>query len=334
MVSDTVLGVADASVTYGDTTVVRRVSLDIGTREKVGLVGESGSGKSTLAMSLISLLPTPGIVDGGTIVVGGKNIVSLTEKELNALRGKEVALVSQDPLSALDPVKTIGYQLAEAIRRHTPDLSRRQVRDRAVELLTEVGVPDPRHKLDQYPHQYSGGMRQRVAIAMAISCNPRLLLADEPTTALDVTTQAQVMELLDSLVDRLGISVLLITHDLGVVLDFCDRVLVMYAGRIVESAPAEELFRRPSHPYTRALLSAIPRPGMNTSIRLESIPGTPPSLDSLEAGCAFAPRCKFATAICRTDDPVPVIIDQGSESWAECHHVKSILDIDGRPAHD
>ncbi|HEY0248970.1 MAG TPA: ABC transporter ATP-binding protein [Gryllotalpicola sp.] len=303
MTIDTVLEVTDLHVAYGQTEIVRGLDLRIGRGEKVGVVGESGSGKSTLALAVLGLLGRGGRISAGRVSVLSTDIARLPQRRLDAVRGKDLSLVFQDPLTSLDPVKTIGAQIREAIRTHQRRLTRSQQDARAVELLTAVGVAEPAHRLGQYPHEFSGGMRQRVLIAIAIANNPAVVIADEPTTALDVTTQAQVMEVFDGLVRDLGISVVLITHDLGVVAEFCDRVNVMYAGRIVETGPTGELFSHPAHPYTQALLASLPLPGRDRSAPLRWIPGAPPSLATLPPGCPYAPRCAAAHETCRTGEP-------------------------------
>jgi oligopeptide/dipeptide ABC transporter ATP-binding protein len=272
------------------------VSLALEAGTTLGLVGESGCGKSVTALSIMRLLPTPPArVVSGSIRFDGRDLATLSERELEDVRGRQIGMVFQDPMTALNPTLTIGTQIIEVLQRHLA-LERRPARRRAAELLAEVGIPHANERLDDYPHQFSGGMRQRVGIAMAIACEPRLVIADEPTTALDVTVQAQVLDLLDDLRHERQMALLLITHNMGVVAESADDVAVMYAGQIVEQAPASELFSRPEHPYTEALLSALPdmddagaRQG-----RLEAIPGRPPDLINPPVACRFAPRCPFA----------------------------------------
>ncbi|WP_432561390.1 ABC transporter ATP-binding protein [Kineococcus sp. SYSU DK003] len=319
-----VLAARDLHVAYGDVDVVRGVDLVVRPGEKVGIVGESGSGKSTLALAVMGLLAGGGRIASGTVELLGSPVDHGNEKAMDGLRGKSIALVPQDPLTSLDPVKTIGSQIAEALRRHQPKRSRAQLTARAAELLTSVGVPDATAKLRQYPHEFSGGMRQRVLIAIAIANDPAVLIADEPTTALDVTTQAQVVELLDSLVERLGIAVVLVSHDIGVVSEFCDRVFVMYAGRLVEQVPAGNLFGQVAHPYSRALLDSLPLPGRSRHEELVWIPGAPPAMTALPPGCSFAPRCRFADETCRTVAPPQVVVDPARTHLAECHHLDRV----------
>jgi oligopeptide/dipeptide ABC transporter ATP-binding protein len=272
------------------------VSLAVEAGTTLGLVGESGCGKSVTALSIMRLLPTPPArIVSGAVRFSGRDLTTLSERELEDVRGREIGMVFQDPMTALNPTLTIGTQIVEVLQRHL-GLDRRAARRRAGELLAEVGIPRAPERLDDYPHRFSGGMRQRVGIAMAIACEPRLVIADEPTTALDVTVQAQVLDLLDDLRRERQMAMLLITHNMGVVAESADEVAVMYAGQIVEQAPAAELFGRPEHPYTEALLSALPDlddPDARES-RLAAIPGRPPDLVEPPSGCRFAPRCPFA----------------------------------------
>jgi oligopeptide/dipeptide ABC transporter ATP-binding protein len=281
---------------------VGNVGLTIDAGETLGLVGESGSGKSMLGLSVLGLLPNGGHITGGSIKLEGQELVGLSESELRKLRGDRVSMIFQDSLSSLNPTKTIGQQVAEPVRLHR-NLSQRDANDRVLEVLELVGLPQPKERLDDFPHQLSGGLRQRVMIAIALACDPRVLLADEPTTALDVTIQAQILRLLDDLEQRLGMATLLVTHDMGVVAGRANRVNVMYAGRIVESAPTEVLFNAMRHPYTQALLGSIPRLEQDNTKRLLSIPGLPPDLTNPPAGCRFAARCRFATERCLVEEP-------------------------------
>jgi oligopeptide/dipeptide ABC transporter ATP-binding protein len=301
---------------------VRDVSFDLRPTERLGVVGESGSGKSALALSILGLIDPPGRVVSGEVELAGRDIAKLTDRQLGAVRGKEIALVLQDPMSALDPVKTIGSQIIEAIAVHDPELRRSAARKRAAELLREVDIPQAERRLDDYPHQYSGGMRQRVAIAIAIANNPRVLIADEPTTALDVTTQAQVLALLDRLVEEYRAAVILITHNLGIVSEFCDSVAVMYAGRFVETSGVDHIFLRPTHPYSEALLNCVPNPERLTEGPLPAITGFPPDLSCLPTGCSFAPRCPVGrdVARCHEQTPVPLGVDgPAGAAVVECH---------------
>ncbi len=278
------------------------ISLTIGQGETVGLVGESGCGKSLTALSVMRLLPPGGSIVGGSIKLAGRELTTLPESEMRRVRGNEVGMIFQDPMTSLDPTMTIGDQIAEPVRTHRK-ASRKEALDRAAEVLSMVGMPKPRERLQAYPHQLSGGLRQRVMIAMALACEPKLIIADEPTTALDVTIQAQILALLDDLKERLGMGMLLITHDLGVIAGRASRVMVMYAGRIVESSDAPTLFRDMRHPYTEALLESIPDIRANRGGVLYSIPGLPPDLSNAPAGCRFSPRCRYAQDRCHQDDP-------------------------------
>jgi peptide/nickel transport system ATP-binding protein len=276
---------------------VDNVSFEIGERQIVGIVGESGSGKTITVLSILGLVRDPNAIIEGSIVFRGEELVGMRERDLRRLRGGAMAMIFQDPMTALTPVYRIGWQIAEQVREHLR-LSARAARDRAVELLGAVGIPRPDIVVDRFPHELSGGMRQRAVIAMALSCNPALLLADEPTTALDVTVQAQILDLIRRLRADFGSSVVLITHNLGVVAEIADAVMVMYAGRIAERAPTGELFADPWHPYTWGLLGSIPPLDGPRLDRLPSIPGLPPLLLQLPRGCAFAPRCRFRRKAC------------------------------------
>jgi peptide/nickel transport system ATP-binding protein len=281
---------------------VGNVDLRIEAGESVGLVGESGCGKSMTGLSIMGLLPPGGKIIGGSIKLDGRELVGLTDAELRKIRGNDIAMIFQDPLTSLDPTKTVGYQVAEPVRLHR-GASKREALDRAAEVLAMVGLPRPKERLGDYPHQLSGGLRQRVMIATALACEPKLLIADEPTTALDVTIQAQILALLDDLRRRLGMAMLLITHDMGVIAGHADSVEVMYAGRMVETADTTTLFGHMHHPYTQALLGSIPRLSQDARQRLLSIPGLPPDLSNPPAGCRFAPRCSRASGRCQTDEP-------------------------------
>jgi peptide/nickel transport system ATP-binding protein len=288
--------------------VVRAVdglSFTVGAKETLSIVGESGCGKSVTALSIMRLIPeTSGRIVSGAVHFGGTDLTSLSEAQMRGIRGNRIAMVFQEPMTSLNPVMTIGDQIAETVMIHQ-GLARAAALERAKAMLDLVRIPDAKRRLGDYPHQFSGGMRQRVMIAMALSCNPMVLIADEPTTALDVTIQAQILKLMRELKDRLDAAIILITHDLGVVAETAQRVVIMYAGRKVEEAPVLELFDRPLHPYTRGLMASIPRghrPGTPTR-RLAEIPGIVPSLREPIVGCAFAPRCGFATAHCRAEAP-------------------------------
>ena len=297
------------------------LSLEVAPGETVAIVGESGCGKSLAALAVMRLLPEPPArIVGGAVRFMGRDLAALSDREMQRVRGKDISMIFQDPMTSLDPVLTVGDQLIEAIRHHT-DVSRREARNRAVELLRQVRIPDAERRLDDYPHQMSGGMSQRVMIAMAIACGPQLLIADEPTTALDVTVQAQILELLRELQTDSGMGLIIITHDLGVVAETADRVVVMYAGRKVEEAPVAELFRSPRHPYTQGLLGAVPKLGSSLSgaaRRLAEIPGQVPSLKQRIEGCVFAGRCPLVTDLCRT--VAPGLEEKAPRHIAACHH--------------
>ncbi len=293
------------------------ISFSLAAGQTLGIVGESGSGKSATALALLGLLPRPaGRVAGGRAMFDGVDLVSLSQRKLARLRGQRVAMIFQDPLTALNPFLTIGEQLTEVTRLHLGH-NRRQAADHAAHLLDRVGIPAAARRLADYPHQLSGGMRQRVMIAIALACHPTLLIADEPTTALDVTIQAQILELLADLQRSEGMALMLITHDLGVVARVCDRVLVMYAGRIVEDAEVRQLFARPRHPYTRGLLASLPRTDSRPGQRLTPIPGQPPHLADLPPGCAFRERCPHAIGRCEAE--VPPLIGTLGESRYACY---------------
>jgi oligopeptide/dipeptide ABC transporter ATP-binding protein len=296
---------------------VGNIDLHIEPGETLGLVGESGCGKSMTGLSIMGLLPPGGEIVGGSITLGGRELVGLSDTELRKIRGNEIAMIFQDPLTSLDPTKTIGYQVAEPVRLHR-GAGRREALDRAAEVLAMVGLPRPAERLRDYPHQLSGGMRQRVMIAMALTCEPKLLIADEPTTALDVTIQAQILALLDVLKERLGMAMLLITHDMGVIAGHADRVNVMYAGRLVETTDTVKLFSHMRHPYTQALLGSIPRLSQDGTQRLLNIPGLPPDLSDLPPGCRFAARCSHATDKCR--DSEPPLVGQSLDHLFACWH--------------
>ena len=309
------------------------VSFELRRGQRLGIVGESGSGKSTLALALLGLIEPPGRIIGGDIQFDGRVISGLSDKEMGRLRGSALAIVFQNPMAALDPVKRIGDQVADALLVHQPDLGDGGAHRRAVELLGEVELPEPRHTLSAFPHQLSGGMRQRVMIAIALANYPSVLVADEPTTALDVTTQAQILDLLARLCAERNTAVILVTHNLGIVAEFCDRVAVMYAGRFVESATTRDLFRQPIHPYTEALLRALPTPAVGDKGRLPSIGGRPPSLSELPPGCSFEPRCPVGHGrdVCRTVRPLPVYRDRTNRVFAECHFAEErSQESDGR----
>lgn len=282
---------------------VRGVSFDVAAGETVGIVGESGSGKSVTSLALMGLVPMPpGKITSGRAMFSGQDLLALSQDQLSAIRGRRIAMIFQDPMTALNPFLTVEDQLTEVTRLHL-GLNRRQAVEHAIDMLTQVGISAPEKRLHDYPHQFSGGMRQRVMIAMALSCNPEILIADEPTTALDVTIQAQILDLLKKLQREHNTAIIMITHDLGVVANICHRVLVMYAGRIVEKATADELFAKPQHPYTQGLLNSIPRWDQHGSELLKAIEGQPPHLAELPSGCAFHPRCPYKIDRCLVEDP-------------------------------
>jgi len=307
----------------GIVRAVDGVSFSIQAGERRGVVGESGSGKSVTAMSIMRLIEPPaGEIVTGTIQFDGRQLLSLTEEEMRTVRGREIAMIFQDPMTALNPVYTIGDQLVETITLHQR-VGKTEARGLAIQALVDVQIPHAQERLDDYPHQFSGGMRQRVMIAMGLSCNPKLLIADEPTTALDVTTQAQIMDLMLQLADDRNTSVLLITHDLGVVAGFCDTVQVMYAGSIVESGDATALFHDPQHPYTWGLLGSMTRLDEAHQHRLNSVKGAPPSLIDLPVGCRFRPRCEFARDVCHQALPMLRYIE-GHPQQVACHRSEEL----------
>jgi oligopeptide transport system ATP-binding protein len=298
----------------GPVTAVNGLSFSLAAGETLGIVGESGSGKSVTALSIMRLLARNATVTADRIALRGESLPAKSEAEMRKIRGHRIAMIFQDPMTSLNPVLTIGEQIAEAVRLHL-GLGPREARDRVIEMLSKVRIPQPEKRLRDYPHQFSGGMRQRVMIAMALSCNPELLIADEPTTALDVTIQAQVLELMALLQSETGAAIILITHDLGVVAEFCKNVLVMYGGNMVEYGTAEQIFAEPRMPYTQGLLASLPRLDRSDRKRLEPIAGQPPNLLRLPPGCAFAPRCAYRMPIC--DQPVP-LYDFGEGHVARC----------------
>jgi peptide/nickel transport system ATP-binding protein/oligopeptide transport system ATP-binding protein len=305
--AEPVLSVRDLRVTFdgpsGPVRAVDGVTFDLRPAEVLAVVGESGSGKSVTAMTLLGLTRGQARRIEGEVRYGGRDLLALPDRELRPVRGAEIAMVFQDPMTSLNPTKTVGRQIVDVLRLHT-GMTRGQARERAVELLDEVGIPQPRRRVDAYPHEFSGGMRQRAMIAMAIACEPSVLIADEPTTALDVTIQAQVLELLARLRETHGTAVVLITHDLGIVADLADRVAVMYAGRLVEQAARDRLFYAPQHPYTWGILASVPRIDLAKTARLIPIEGTPPALDALPEGCAFRDRCPVAFDRCVEPPPL------------------------------
>jgi len=300
----------------GDVRAVDDVSFSMSEGERLGVVGESGSGKSVTAASIMRLIEPPGAIVGGEVRFRGSDLLSLTERQMQKIRGREIAIIFQDPMTALDPVFNIGNQMTETLRIHRK-MNRKEARTVAIDTLADVHIPSPEKRFKDYPHQFSGGMRQRVVIAMALLCDPALLIADEPTTALDVTSQAQVLDLMLGLANERGTGVILITHDLGVVAGFCENVQVMYAGEIIERGSAKSLYANPEHPYTRGLLESVPRLDNDSRSRLRSIRGTSPSMTAPPQGCRFWPRCDFATDLCVSDSPEPC--GGGEAQECACH---------------
>lgn len=306
----------------GGVMAVNDISFSLKKGEVMGIVGESGSGKSTVALSLMRIIDEEvGSVVGGQIFLDGEDIMLLPEEKMRGIRGNKISMIFQDPMTSLNPVFTVGNQIQESIVTHQ-GLSPKDARHRSIELLSLVSIPMPEKRIDEYPHQLSGGMRQRVMIAMALACNPEILIADEPTTALDVTIQAQILDLLQTIQQETNMSILLITHDLGVVAELCNKVAVMYCGKIVEMADTKSIFKVPAHPYTVGLLGSIPTIRYShQSDRLSTIEGVVPSLLDLPTGCTFQDRCKYATQVCRTKEPSLLKLDQGRE--AACFHPRN-----------
>lgn len=301
------------STDEGIAHAVEDVSFDLREGETLGIVGESGSGKSVSLLSVMRLVT--GKITDGEVLFEGRDLLKISEKEMQKIRGKDITMIFQDPMTSLDPVYTIGFQLIEAIRKHNK-MSKKEAFDLSVDMLRKVGIANPESRMGEYPHQLSGGMRQRVMIAMALSCNPKILIADEPTTALDVTIQAQILDLMRELKRGSNMSIIMITHDLGVVAQMCDRVQVMYCGQVVETAPVGELFKDPRHKYTQGLLSSIPRLDKEVDT-LNVIEGTVPSIVMLPSGCRFHTRCPYATELCKTTAPEMKKINE--EHYAACH---------------
>lgn len=327
-IKNPLLQVKDLEVSFftnaGEVKAVRKISYDLKFGEVIGIVGESGSGKSVSSYALMGIIPEPGKVIGGDIIFDGEKILEKTEGDLQKIRGKDVGMIFQDPMTSLNPVFTVGHQIEESLKRHT-ELNKIQRTERIIGLLKLVGINQPEKRVKQYPHELSGGMRQRIMIAMSLACNPKLLIADEPTTALDVTIQAQIIELLKELKEKINMSIIFITHDLGVVADICDKIAVMYAGTVVERGSVEEIFYKPQHPYTKGLLKSIPRVDSDEHERLIPIEGNPVDLIFPPAGCAFAPRCESCMKICLENVPPVYMENEGHESacWL---HVKDLME--------
>jgi peptide/nickel transport system ATP-binding protein len=288
----------------GERAITRDISFDVKAGERIGIVGESGCGKSITGLALLGLLPKLATSVNGEILIDGNDINAMSERQLRKIRGRQIAMIFQEPMSALDPVFTIGYQIGEAIRTHFK-VGAREARERSIDVLAKVGIPSPARRHDEYPHQLSGGMRQRAMIAIALACEPRLLIADEPTTALDVTIQAQIIDIILQLSDMSGTALIFITHDLGVVAETCQRVLTMYAGQVVEDAATDDVLVRPRHPYTSGLMRSLPKLSARKAV-LPSIPGRVPSSDSMPSGCRFAPRCSYALPPCHEEQALLV----------------------------
>jgi oligopeptide/dipeptide ABC transporter ATP-binding protein len=332
MPAQTILQIDDLQTHFftaiGTVRAVDGVSYSLGSGETLGVVGESGCGKSVTALSILRLVANPpGRIVGGAIRFEGRNLLDLSETEMESIRGNAISMIFQEPMTSLNPLFTVGKQIAEAVALHQ-GLSKRESMNKAVEMLRRVYIPEPEKRVHAYPHQMSGGMRQRVMIAMALSCNPKVLIADEPTTALDVTIQAQILDLMRELQETFGTAIVLITHDMGVVAENADRVVVMYAGRKVEEAPADVLFDRPGHPYTKGLLGSIPHLDTaartdTTRARLNEIKGMVPSLFNLPKGCSFAPRCGLASDQCRVH--VPALEEHRPGHWIACWHADRLL---------
>lgn len=307
----------------GEVKAVNGISFDLEKGKVLGIVGESGSGKSVTAYSVMRILTDPGKIVDGSVLFDGKDLAKLSKKKMRDVRGRKISIIFQDPMTSLNPVYSIGNQLEEAILLHT-DRNRKEARARAIEMLTLVGVNEPARRVKQYPHELSGGMRQRVMIAMALACEPDILIADEPTTALDVTIQAQILELMQDLQKKLGMAIIMITHDLGVIADMCDEIVVMYGGRICERGSAEDIFYSPRHEYTKGLLHSIPST-FKSKERLASIAGSPIDMLNLPAGCPFAPRCDRAMKICLNEFPEEIQV--GSSHFASCWlNIKSLME--------
>lgn len=303
----------------GEVQSVRGVSFNVEKGQAIGIVGESGSGKSVTSMSIMRLLQYPGTIKEGEVFFKGEDLVKKSKSEMMAIRGNQIAMIFQDPMTSLNPVYTVGDQIMEAVIRHQ-GLNKKDAREKAIEMLRMVGIPSPDSRIDNYPHEFSGGMRQRAMIAIALSCQPDLLIADEPTTALDVTIQAQILELLKELKDKVNTSIILITHDLGVVADVCSRIVVMYGGLIMEEGSAEEIFYNPMHPYTMGLLKSIPRLDQGHKQRLVPIPGSPPDLIKPPLGCPFAARCPYTMKVCQEHLPEYYESAPGHRAMCWVHH--------------
>jgi oligopeptide/dipeptide ABC transporter ATP-binding protein len=323
MAMESIMDIQDLRVGRGKdetfTSILENVSFKVNQGQSLAIVGESGCGKSMTALSIMGLLPENIQVGSGNISFADRDLTKLSSIEMNKIRGKEISMIFQEPMTSLNPSFTIGNQIAEVFKYHTT-YRPKEIREKSIEVLKKVKIPDPEEKLDVYPHQLSGGMRQRVMIAMALACNPKILIADEPTTALDVTIQAQILDLLNELQETENMTIILITHDLGVVAETCHRAIVMYAGQVIEEGSVEDLFESPQHPYTRGLMLSAPRLGEKKE-KLYVIPGSVPDIDSMPKGCRFGPRCEFATDICKEKEPV--LEDLGGRGRVRCWNIQS-----------
>lgn len=320
---DTILKVEDLATAFdtdeGRMAVLDRIGFELKQGETLGLVGESGCGKSVAALSIMRLLPHPaGVITAGRILYHGKDLLSLDVNEMHNIRGRRIAMIFQEPLTALNPVHRIGKQIGEIFRLHFPEMSDEAITRASLDMLSNVGIPVPERRMREYPHQLSGGMRQRVMIAMALACKPDILIADEPTTALDVTTQNQILNLMRDLQKEINMSIIFITHDLGVIAEMCERVIVMYAGRIIEQAAIEELFESPRHPYTKGLLKSIPRIDAPPKSELQVIEGMVPGLGQLPSGCRFRTRCDSEIAVCAQEKPLLETVDKERAHSVAC----------------
>ncbi len=319
-----ILEVKDLYISFdtyaGEVQAIRGVSFDLTKGEAIAIVGESGSGKTVTSQSIMRLIPMPpGRFKGGSINFNGKDITKLSEREMQKIRGSEIGMIFQDPMTSLNPTMKIGAQIAEGLIKHQ-GLSKSEARKRSIEMLILVGIPNAEERINAYPHQFSGGMRQRVMIAIALACSPKLLIADEPTTALDVTIQAQIIDLMKDLQKKLNTSIILITHDLGVVADIAQRVVIMYAGKVIESGSLDDIFYNPQHPYTWGLLKSVPRLDSKERGELIPIPGTPPDLLNPPVGCPFAPRCEYAMKVCVEQYPEDTVVTPGHKVNCWLHH--------------
>ena len=329
-----IISAKDVEITFSlrgkKLNAIRKCSLDLYDGETLAIVGESGSGKSVFTKTFVGMLDVNGKITGGSIMYEGRDMTKFTEKDWLGVRGKKIAMVMQDPMTSLNPLKKIGKQIQESIEHHQ-GLKGAEAKKAAIEMLAKVGIPDPERRYEQYPHEFSGGMRQRVVIAIAAACRPQILICDEPTTALDVTIQAQILQLIRALQKELGMSVIYITHDLGVVAELCDRVVVLYGGLVMEEAEINDLFENPLHPYTMGLLASIPGLTKDKSERLQSIPGSPPDMTKPPKGCPFASRCQFARNICAAE--CPPFVQVGSRQ-ARCWLLQPDAPAEGNPLHE